>query len=184
MRRRGLNPFRFRSSGPVSDTPPALQRANEFINSGDYASAAVLFEQIARGAETRMGPRAPFLYVKAGNARLMMGQASTAMGHFKHGLTMLINSGRFNQLYRLGTRLIADIKAQGYLQEAQEVANLVHSHMPASAEMPTERGPIPGMISLPANCPACGGPLRPDEVEWLDAMTGECPYCGNPVKNK
>jgi hypothetical protein len=183
MRRRGFNPFRL-PWGPISDTPPALQRAHEFMNEGDYTSAAILFEQIARGAESRLGPRAPFLYIQAGNARIMLGQLSTGMAHFKHGLDTLIKSGRYTQLYHLGTRVIKELKSHGFSKEAQEISNLVHSNMPASAEMPTERGPNPAMISLPTNCPACGGPLRPDEVDWLDTATGECPYCGNLVQNK
>jgi hypothetical protein len=35
---------------------------------------------------------------------------------------------------------------------------------------------------LPTQCPGCGAPVRPDEVDWLDDVTAECEYCGSPVR--
>jgi len=35
---------------------------------------------------------------------------------------------------------------------------------------------------LPAKCSACGAPIRPDDVTWLDPQTAECPYCGSVLK--
>jgi hypothetical protein len=35
--------------------------------------------------------------------------------------------------------------------------------------------------NLPAQCPYCGGPLRSDQVEWIDAQRAECGYCGGVV---
>lgn len=36
--------------------------------------------------------------------------------------------------------------------------------------------------SLPAKCPSCGGPIRSDEVNWIDPYSAECAYCGDIVK--
>jgi hypothetical protein len=183
MRRRGLSLFQQRRQGENIDIHPALQRANQMMALGDYKAAAITFEQLANGAESRNGPRAPFFFIQAGYARIMLGQPAAGMVALKRGLNMLIEAGRFNQLYRIGTRAIKELKMRGLTKEAQEIAGLIHSNMPAIAEMPTERGPNPSVISLPVHCPSCGGPLRPDEVEWLSPTTGECPYCGSPVRN-
>ncbi len=162
----------------------ALQRAHEFVARGDFASAAILFEQIAREAESHQGLRAPFLFVQAGVARIKLGQSAVGTNHLKHGLSLFIDSGQFIQLYRLGSRAVRELKARGMNKEAQDIAAIVHSNMPARAEMPTERGPNPALVSLPRHCVSCGGPLHADEVEWVDTTTCNCPYCGSPARRK
>ena len=182
--RRIFSPFQDHRTENMDDVSHLLKRANALVANGDFAGAAIIFEQLARNAEARQGLRAPFLFIQAGLARILLGQKTPGMVHIKHALTTLIESGRFIQLYRLGTHLVRELKARGLVKEAQEVAALVHSNMPAISEMPTERGPNPALISLPSHCSSCGGPLRADEVEWLNPSTGECPYCGSPVKNR
>ncbi len=68
MRRRGFPLFRGRRE--ADDLPPALQRAHDLMARGDYNGAAIAFEQLAKAAEARQGPRAPFFFVQAGNARI------------------------------------------------------------------------------------------------------------------
>ena len=36
--------------------------------------------------------------------------------------------------------------------------------------------------SLPAACPQCGGGLRSDQAQWIDADSATCPWCGSVVK--
>ena len=56
----------------------------------------------------------------------------------------------------------------------------------AAAAVPPAAAPAPAG-RLPAQCPQCGGPIHPDEVEWVQDAAGagqpaaECPYCGNPL---
>jgi len=47
----------------------------------------------------------------------------------------------------------------------------------AASASATTRKPI-----LPTHCPGCGGPVRADEVDWLDDVTAECNWCGSPVR--
>ena len=59
------------------DIPPLLRRANQMLSAGNYAEAASAFEQLARAAEARGGPRGPpFLYLQAGRSRVMAGQTA------------------------------------------------------------------------------------------------------------
>jgi len=46
---------------------------------------------------------------------------------------------------------------------------------------PTAR-PSMARRELPAKCSACGGPVKADDVTWLDPQTAECPYCGSVLK--
>jgi hypothetical protein len=181
MRQQGFAPFHPRLWG-VSDTPHALQRAHELMSIGDYAAAALNFEQLASAAETHQGPRAPFLYLQAGRARIMQGYVAVGMPHLKRGLLLLAESGRYNQLYRAGQRIIQELKFRGMDKESRDISIIVGSNIPALADMPTERGPDMASVILPSHCSTCGGPIRSSEVEWVDKTTAECPFCGSPVR--
>jgi len=152
------------------------------MNMGEYARAAVTFEQLAHTAEARDGQRAPYLFFQAGRARMLNNQSAAAMPHLKRGLELLIASGRYSQLYKAGQRIAQELKFRGLEREAREVAALIGASVPAIADMPTERGPDVAMVILPSHCESCGGPIRSPEVEWLDARTAECPYCSCPVR--
>lgn len=161
---------------------PALRRAHEMMRLGEYAQAAMTFEQLAYAAEAPNGLRAPHLHLQAGRARLLNNQPAAALPHFKRGLELLIENGRYNQVYRAGQRIVQELKLRGLEREAREIAALVGTSIPAIADMPTERGPDVAAVLLPTHCESCGGPVRATEVEWLDSRTAECPYCGSPVR--
>jgi hypothetical protein len=178
--RRGFG-FRRHLANPNANS--ALQNAHEFMERGNYAEAAKAFEALAQAAEKHMGPRTPFFYLQAGSARLLLKQNALGMEHLRHGLELLAASGRYHQLYRAGMRVVNELKARGMEKEAQEISRLVHRHTPAIAESPTQRGPDPNRpMLLPTHCPSCGGPVRSDEVDWIDANSAECPFCGSPVR--
>lgn len=180
MQRRG---FGFRRPPAHPNIPPTLQQAHELMELGQYAEAAEAFEQLAAGAENRRGPRAPFLFMQAGRARLLLKQTSQGMAHFRHGLELFSQSGRYHQFYRAGTSAVRELKARGLEREAAEISSLLQGHLPAISESPTQRGPDPAAhLNLPSHCPFCGGPLRPDEVEWVAAATVECTFCGSPIR--
>lgn len=180
MRRGFRRSFR-RALGEAPQVPAALQDANQLMASGDYPAAAAAFEDLARLAEARGGPHAPFFLMQAGRARLLIGEHGRSMAHFKHGLTLLADAKRYTLFYRAGTRIAQELTARKLDKEAQEIANLVHHHTAAIAEMSTEPLPRVGHI-LPTHCPSCGGPVRSDETDWIDERTVECPFCGSPVR--
>ncbi len=171
----------FRRS-PAPAISPALRRAHEMMSVGEYAHAAMAFEQLAHAAEARNGLRAPYLYFQAGQARMLNNQNAAALLHLKRGLEILTADGRYDQLYKNGRRIVQELKLRGLEPEALEIAALIGASVPALADMPTERGPDLATIVLPTHCSSCGGPIRSSEVDWLDAHTAECPYCGSPLR--
>lgn len=181
MNRRGFGrPFR-RGLGGNQQIPPALQHANQLMMNGDYVGAAAAFEDIAGRADARGGPRAPFFFMQAGRARILMGESATGLAHLKHGLTLLADAKRYTQLYRAGTRIVQELEAHGLVKEAQEISALIHTHIPAGAETAANSQPKAKAV-LPTHCPACGGPVRSDEADWIDQVTAECPFCGSPIR--
>ncbi len=162
----------------AQEVPPILQEANFAFSKGEYGRAAELFEQIARVADGRGGPRAPLFHLQAGRARVLAGQASLGIPSLKRGLELLARRAQFPRLYQFGTRIVHELNERGLKNEAAEIEAWLKSVLPEmqSFEIPFKK-PL-----LPAQCPACGAPLRPDEVEWLDETTAGCGYCGSPVR--
>jgi hypothetical protein len=168
--------------GFAPDIPPILQRANVLLNKGEYAEAALAFEQMARAAELRGGPRAPVFFLQAGQARLLANQNAAGIESLKHGLELLAERGAQARLAHIGPRVIAQLDQHGLSKEAAELNEWLKSQLPAGSAAPAPevaRKPI-----LPTHCPACGAPVRSDEVEWLDELTAECAFCGSPVRGE
>jgi hypothetical protein len=179
MRQRGFRPIR-RGSSP--NIPPALQRAHRLMANGNYPAAAEAFEGLAQRAEARGGPRAPNFYLQAGRARILAGQTEVGVNHLKHGLEMFAAASRWPNLSRAGNRMVNELNQRGLSQQAQEIADYLKSTLPTGFEAEAGTASGAATLSLPTNCPGCGGPLRPDDVEWLDRNTAECPYCGSSIR--
>jgi hypothetical protein len=161
--------------------PSLLIRANQSMNAGNYTAAAGDLEQLARAAEGRRGPRAPIFHVQAGRARMLAGQPAEALQQLERGLGLLASRGRLRRLGRLGPRLVAEMRARGYADEAQQLSAYLENLSPgieaeSQVSAPAKHPP------LPTHCPGCGAPVHPDEIEWLDDATGECAYCGSPLR--
>ncbi len=181
FRRRGFN--RPLGRPPVPVIPPALRRANELMSSGQFEEAAVIFEQFARGALQRGGPRAPQFFLQAGRCRILAGQVPTGMALIKQGLTIIANRGNWRHLQNAGQRITAELNQHQLKAESNEIETWLKQTIPAGfAAGAGAAGPDVSRRVLPTNCHGCGGPLHADEVEWTDEITAECPYCGSAVR--
>ncbi len=166
---------------------PLLRRANQLMASGDFAAAAQAFEQLAVGATRRGLPRDAHLFLQAGRCRILAGQVREGMNNLKQGLGIFTQRGNLAQLQKSGEIVVSDLKQRGLNTEAGEIEGILKAAIPAANIAST----TPGFVSaaqqeqsrqVPTTCPTCGGPLRPDEVEWLDETNAECPYCGGVVR--
>lgn len=171
-----------RRAARQNDIPPILLEANQMMENGDYANAAITFQDLAKGAEERFPQRAPFLYIEAGRAAILSGQKHTGIAHLRRGLTILATQGRFPRMQLLGGRIVHELQDRGLNTEAQEISVLLNSNNPA--EMPVELPVAHKRPTLPTHCPSCGAAIKPDETEWLDEITAECAYCGSPLREE
>lgn len=161
--------------------PPMLRRAHELMEAGDYPAAAEAFEQLARAGEARGHPKAGQMYLQAGRARILAGQKEAGFAHLKRGLGLM--SAFPGQLLHVGRRVVGELNAQGLSAEAQEIAQWLEARLPVRPETAGGAFAAPARKPiLPTHCPGCGGPVRADEVEWLDDLTAECTWCGSPVR--
>lgn len=178
MRRRP--PFR-RRRPPGRRPAKALQmlrRANRLMDTEQYAQAYPLLKRLADGAAQRDMPvRAANLYLRAARARLEMGSAPHALELAQRAIALLSQTPRIERIRYLLSLLIDELEQRGHHEQA----------LALRAEMTALTGPQknrqePHRAPLPRKCPACGGPVRADQVDWIDAQSAECPYCGSTIQ--
>jgi hypothetical protein len=177
-RRPFVLPFRWALAVEV---PPLLRRANQLMASGDYPAAADAFEELGRGAQARGRPRAARPLLQAGRCQLLAGQVPAGIALLKQGLSLLAERGQVFQVQTIGGRLLAELRQRGLAAEAADLEAYLQSLLPGGSTA-TPAAASAEARHLPTHCPACGGPLRSDEVEWADEVTAECPYCGSAVR--
>jgi hypothetical protein len=165
----------------AGNIPPALQRANQLMAAGQYAQAAEIFEQFARGALARNGPRAPWFFLQAGQARILAGQIPAGMVHLQQGLSLFAARGQWQKLHNGGMRFVTELNARGLTAEAKQIEDTLKATLLGGFVVGPGAGTVKPRL-LPTNCPGCGGPIHSDEVEWADDATAECPYCGSAVR--
>jgi hypothetical protein len=170
-----------------------LERAHRLFDQREFAEAAPIFDRLAGGAAERgMLNRAGDLYLQSARCHLEMGEAAVAVERGKQALRLFGRAGLLGKIERLMPRMVEALQEKGYQAEAAALKQEVEARL---AEVPPERRAPPGARpaawpiarpmarrELPAKCSACGGPVKPDDVTWLDSQTAECPYCGSVLK--
>jgi len=163
------------------NVPPMLRRAHELMAAGNYAAAAEAFETLARAGEARSHPKTGQMYLQAGRARVLAGQAAAGFAHLKRGLELMAD--RPMQAQRVGERVAAELDERGMSAEAQEIRQWLASRFPVQSG--ATRGGAAASTKrplLPTKCPECGGAVRADEADWIDEVTVECDYCGSAIR--
>ncbi len=155
------------------------------MEQADPAEAATILEKRAQAAEEQgMLDQAGDLHLEAARCYLQLDDIERADDHGLKALRLFIQARRPGKVRRLVPRMMAVLHRKGYHDEAEKLRREVEGLLDA---LPGERAiPWGGRAvqrgSLPAKCPSCGGPIRPDEVNWIDAYSAECAYCGGIVK--
>jgi hypothetical protein len=156
-----------------------LRRANRLMENGQYAQAYPLLRRLAEGAARHGMPvRAANLYLRAARARLEMGGAQDAVELARRAIQLLISAGQTERLRTLLPRMIDELERRGHREQAvalrAEMTALLGGAEPGAVA--PERG------ALPPKCPSCNGPVRTDEVTWIDVRSAECAYCGSTIQ--
>jgi hypothetical protein len=149
--------------------------------SGNYVAAAEAFEQLARAGEARNHPKTAMMYMQAGRARILAGQKPAGFALIKKGLGLL--KDKPVRLFRMGNRVVTELSEHGMTAEAKEITDWLKTVLPAAPAGTRMGATAPAKKpTLPTHCPGCGGPVRADDVEWLDDVTAECIWCGSPLR--
>jgi len=162
-----------------------LDRAHRLLREGQAAEAAPLFAELAQAAESHAMPeRAAQLHLQTARALGRAGARSDLLAPALRAVALLAASGDLNLLGAAGPRFVQELHDQGYTAEADQVQRAVTAALGVAAA-PAAAPPVPaGPARLPATCPQCGGPVRSDEVEWIDEASAECAYCGSTLLSR
>lgn len=177
FRRPRFRPIR---RGILVDIPPVLRQAHQLLAEGQYPEAATTYEELARGAHSRGLPQEAQLLITAGHCRLQLNQIDLAMSDFRQGFSLLSLLGRQNHLQQTIMRFGLEMTNKGYSLEAKEIISMLSGVFPGSQKNEKSIRQKTSLF-LPPICPACGGSLRSDEVEWIDEQSAECCWCGSTV---
>jgi hypothetical protein len=158
-----------------------LIQANALFERGQYTESAALFERLATLAALRGGPRAPRFYLQAGRAWLHAGQMERGMLLLGEGRRVALATGNFQILMAVLPRLRVELEGLGMRQAAQLVETWLPGLPPITPTVASQSTKPP---RLPLKCPSCGGPILPDEVQWVSEDTAECAFCGSPLRGE
>ncbi len=157
-----------------------LRKAHRSFDSGRWEDAAVHFENIALALERRRLPQAPQMFVRAGRARLALGDHTSGVAHLAHAITLFAQYSQHQRLHQIRPRLLQSLRDLGLEREAIELDQRLHTvldQQPAEVSGPPPRS----HIKFPPKCFSCGGTLRQDEMEIIEGRAGVCVYCGSII---
>jgi hypothetical protein len=155
------------------------------MEQADPAEAAAVLEKKAQAAEEQGRlDKAGDLHLETARCYLQLDDIDQADDHGLKALRLFIQANRLGKVRRLVPRMMAVLHRKGHHDEAEKLRQEVEALLgtpPGEGGIPRrERAVRRG--SLPAKCPSCGGPIRSDEVNWVDSHSAECAYCGGIVK--
>lgn len=181
--RRPLRPPVPPPSGAPDRLRQELTHANRLMEQGKPLEAAPIFERLSRLVEGRAPIRAANLAARAAQAYLLGENADLALEQIRRALRLRLDANDLSGAVQLVHRALADLKAHGYEVQAaalREQADAVLSRYGLSLSDSAPQTPaVPTSVELPTQCPHCGGPVHPGEVEWVSETRVRCAYCGS-----
>ncbi len=184
----GMGPRGRRFVGQGALFPEAqrqLAEANRLLVQGKPLDAAATFARVAEVAQQVNTPmRAAKLSSRAAQSYLSGGDPGQAVVQFRRAFSIAVGIGAFGAAAQLAHMAVNALRNQGLSAEAeglhQEFDAQLQRHGLSLVSMASEGPSRPAR--LPSQCPACLGPVRSDEVEWIDDSSAECAYCGTVLR--
>lgn len=152
------------------------------MRAGNFEKAAERFQELAQEAEQRgrIGG-AGELYLRAARCYAELDDLDQADDCAERAIHAFIEARRPNRVRQVLPKVLAAMERHGRQADAERLRREVEEAFQGMDMMPA---PTKARVAarLPAKCPSCGGPIRPDEVAWAGPASAECPYCGGVVK--
>jgi len=167
---------------------PRVQQAFRLLASGRYAEAGRLFGELADRARDNARPlRSAQLALQAARAFGEAGDGDAALLRAQQAEQQFIAGGRPERAARTVHTLGSMLRSRGFEAQAAALGQDAQARL-AAVGLSLDRVPMESVLqqhgALPPTCSQCGGPLRADEVEWINATSAECPYCGSTVTTR
>ncbi len=174
---RRILPFRRWGPRPLANKAlRELKRAHLLKEEGRHLEAAIIFEQLALGAQMRNLPQHPLLLLQAGRSHIQGGKPEKGVHQIKTAIGVLVETGQAGRAAQLRPGLQALFETHNLESSWQEIENLLQQ---------AGVGPQPHTINglkLPSKCPYCGASLVPEELGEVTREEAVCGYCGSYVQ--
>lgn len=166
-----------------SQPPSLLIEANQHMQAGNYSKAASLYSRALEEMKTIEGHGEPRLYFRAGRACILAKDVENGITYLKEGVTLLLERQQYRRAREVILRTKITLVDNGYTNEAEDIMQWFERKIPA-AEFGegVESNSSARKAKLPPVCPACGGRVHPEEVEWIDGEQAVCDFCGNIIQ--
>jgi len=164
-----------------------IRKAHQLFSSGKFSESAAVFESAAEEAFVNKLPQAPQLFLQAGAAHLKANEIEIGMILIEKGMTLLIDQQQWGNLRKTMNITINRLHRFGLNDEAKILINWVSARVPEeilnSPMWVSKQGNIRHFEGLPKECPSCGGPVNPREIDWFGS-DANCNYCGSLLTGK
>lgn len=169
----------------VEEAQQELAQANRLLAEGKPLEAAEIFARISDLAGQK-GEfiRASHLAERASQSFLQGSDLEHTLVQARRAVRLSLQGGDLPHAVRLAHRILGELQDRGYNKESQALRAEFDAQLaqfgislagsPAASTAHTAK--------LPTQCPACLGPVRPDEVHWLDESSAQCPFCGTILR--
>ena len=155
-----------------------FEHANQLMADGQPRQAAETYTRLARRLAELGRPRqAANQHARAAEAWLAAGVVDRATNQAQEVLGLFNRMGSRERAKEFKAEFAAQLKAFN-LSESAEIFEKENTALPQRA---APRAVEMQRKQLPASCPQCGGPVRGDEIEWIDAYSAECDFCGATI---
>jgi tetratricopeptide (TPR) repeat protein len=158
-----------------------IREANALLARGEYAKAALIFEELANKAADRGIERTPNLALQSARAWLEAGETERAMQMIRMALEFMHRTGQLRKLHHMSGRILSELRSHGLTKEAAAIEAEIKEMLAGVDISQFQPVQVGKPANLPAQCPQCGGNVRRDEVEWIDATSAACDYCGSVI---
>lgn len=156
-----------------------IREANALLAREEFAQAAQIFEDLATKAADRGIERTPNLALQSARAWLEAGETERGMRLIRMGIEYMQRTGQLRKLHLMRGRIVSELRSRGLTNEAAAIEAEIKEILAGIDVSVFQPAQIGQPAQLPAQCPQCGGNVRRDEVEWIDATSAVCDYCGS-----
>jgi hypothetical protein len=126
--------------------------------------------------------RAGDLRLQVARCFIKLGDIDRANTESMQALRLFLRARRPMKVRRLLPKMLAFLEEHGRQGEAEALRQQAEKLLQG---LPPGRRPGAAAAmaqgKLPGKCPNCGGPIKPNEVNWVGRGSAECPYCGSVV---
>ena len=161
----------------------ALNQSLHLLANGKPGEAALILSRIAKEMEDSHHPRrAANLFAQAAHAFADAQDANAALAQSQAALRLFLQYQMAQRALQFYSNITRKLRNKGMASAAQTLTNEFESQMDSVPARQTVSAPN-HPEGLPVACPQCGGPIRPDEADWVDEHTIQCVYCGAMIQS-